>query len=54
MMFPAKERYKSEKWKYNFLNKILQPLSIVILFKITFLTVWTVETLSLRFRGDFH
>ena len=29
-------------------------MSIVILFKVTFLTVRTVETLSLRFRGDFY
>ena len=31
---------------------MLRPLSIVTLVKITFLTVSTAETLSLRFRGD--
>ena len=51
-MFPAKEKYKKEKWKYNY-YKILRPLGIVNLFKITFLTVWIVEISLVSFRGDY-
>ena len=39
--------------KVQFLLYKLQPLSIGSLFKKSLSTVWTVETLSLRFRGDY-
>ena len=53
LCFPSRKGIKREM-KVQRVLEVLRYLSIVIFFKINFLTVWTVKTLSLRFRGDFY